>query len=85
LKCPKQPPKVHLSFSKTRDDIEMICLSSARLKFIVLANKWLINNYFYVLLLYTGIFEVTLQCFTNFILISLLVFEHHKLIILGCF
>jgi len=23
LKCPKQPPKVHLSFSKTRYDIEM--------------------------------------------------------------
>jgi len=23
LKCPKQSQKVHLSFSKTRDDIEM--------------------------------------------------------------
>ena len=23
LKCPKQPQKVHLSFSKTRDDIEI--------------------------------------------------------------
>jgi len=28
-------------------------------KSIVLANYWLINNEFYVLLLYTGIFEVT--------------------------
>jgi len=28
----------------------------ARVKSIVLANLWLINNYFYVLFLYTGIF-----------------------------
>ena len=31
----------------------------ARLKSIVLANYCLINNFVYVLLLYTGIFEVT--------------------------
>jgi len=50
----------------------------ARVKTIVLANKWLINNSFYVLLIQTGTFEVTPQYFAYFILISSLVFENDK-------
>ena len=55
------------------------------MKSIVLANQWLINNYFYVLLVKNGTFEVTYQCFTYCISISLLVFEYDQLTIFGCF
>jgi len=50
----------------------------ARMKSIVLANKWLINNKFYVLLIQIGTFEVTSQYFAYFISISSLVFENDK-------
>ena len=57
----------------------------AHVKSIVLANSWLINNKFYVLLIKNITFEVTSQYFAYFISIASLVFENDKWTFWGCF